>query len=263
MARPPAEGTKRRIREAAAELFARHGVGRTTVREIAAAADVNVAMVSHHFGGKEPLYRACLEAMYAELDGMQAQLLTALAEHDDLGRAVREAVIGGYRYACVHRPAARLVMRHVIDTGGVPQKRRDTLLVPFLDAASRPLARRTGRSEAELRTILMSLMFLTTHCSRLARHAPRACESTWPRHTDETGAHIRLALRTCGNACGPAPLRNRQGRRGNIHNTVLGSRRTGWRAPARSNPVGGASCSSGVGTPRCHHSRSIRRRHSY
>ncbi len=162
MARPPAEGTKRRIREAAAELFARHGVGRTTVREIAAAADVNVAMVSHHFGGKEPLYRACLEAMYAELDGMQAQLLTALAEHDDLGRAVREAVIGGYRYACVHRPAARLVMRHVIDTGGVPQKRRDTLLVPFLDAASRPLARRTGRSEAELRTILMSLMFLTT-----------------------------------------------------------------------------------------------------
>ena len=149
-------------REAAAELFARHGVGRTTVREIAAAADVNVAMVSHHFGGKEPLYRACLEAMYAELDGMQAQLLTALAEHDDLGRAVREAVIGGYRYACVHRPAARLVMRHVIDTGGVPQKRRDTLLVPFLDAASRPLARRTGRSEAELRTILMSLMFLTT-----------------------------------------------------------------------------------------------------
>ena len=80
MARPPAEGTKTRIREAAAELFARHGVGRTTVREIAKAANVNVAMVSHHFGGKEPLYEACLEAMYTELDGMQAELLAGLAE---------------------------------------------------------------------------------------------------------------------------------------------------------------------------------------
>lgn len=162
MARPPAEGTKKRIRDAAAELFARHGVGRTTVREIAKAAGVNVAMVSHHFGGKAPLYRACLEAMYAELDGMQEQLLTALAEHDDLARAVREAVIGGYRYACAHRPAARLVMRHVIDTGGVPPERRDKLLVPFLGAASSALAQRTARDEAELRTVLMSLMFLTT-----------------------------------------------------------------------------------------------------
>lgn len=162
MARPPAEGTKKRIRDAAADLFARHGVGRTTVRDIAKAANVNVAMVSHHFGGKEPLYRACLEAMYAELDGMQGELLAGLADPDRLDRSVVDAVRGGYRYARKHRPAARLVMRHVIDTGGVPRERRDELLLPFLETASTVLAERTGRSESELRCILMSLMFLTT-----------------------------------------------------------------------------------------------------
>jgi len=184
MARPPAEGTKRRIREAAAELFARNGVGRTTVREIAKAANVNVAMVSHHFGGKEPLYRACLEAMYTELDGMQAELFAALAEHDTLDRSVAQAIRRGYRYALKHRPAARLVMRHVIDTGEVPRERRDTLLLPFLDAIVEALAAPTGRTPQQIRFIVQSLFFLITRYA-LASPAELAAIADRPDATEE------------------------------------------------------------------------------
>jgi AcrR family transcriptional regulator len=42
-------------------LFARNGLGGTTVRDLASEAGVNLSMVSYHFGGKEGLYRACIE----------------------------------------------------------------------------------------------------------------------------------------------------------------------------------------------------------
>jgi AcrR family transcriptional regulator len=46
---------------AAKTLFAREGFGGTTVRDLAAEAGVNLCLISYHFGGKEGLYRACLE----------------------------------------------------------------------------------------------------------------------------------------------------------------------------------------------------------
>jgi AcrR family transcriptional regulator len=188
MARPPAEATKKRILRAAAALFAEQGVGRTTVREIAKAADVNVAMVSHHFGGKEPLYRACLEAMYAELDGMQGELLAALSESDGLKGSVRRAVVAGYRYAIDHRAAARLVMRHVLDTGELPPTRRERHL-PFLETTSRALAPATARSVEELRFIVQSLMFLITRYS-LSTSAELAAASGRPTRSATETQHL-------------------------------------------------------------------------
>jgi AcrR family transcriptional regulator len=49
--------TKARIREAALQLFAEHGVAATTVRAIATLADVSPGLVIHHFGSKEGLRR--------------------------------------------------------------------------------------------------------------------------------------------------------------------------------------------------------------
>jgi TetR/AcrR family transcriptional regulator len=50
--------TKERLIKASRGLFARKGYAATSVKEIAEAADVNVALVSYHFGGKEGLYHA-------------------------------------------------------------------------------------------------------------------------------------------------------------------------------------------------------------
>ena len=46
---------------AAKELFARHGLHGVSVAEIAKRAKVSVGMINHHFGGKNDLYRACLD----------------------------------------------------------------------------------------------------------------------------------------------------------------------------------------------------------
>jgi AcrR family transcriptional regulator len=57
----PAE-TRRQILRAAEESFAASGFVGATTREVAALAGVNVATLHYHFGNKERLYRAVLEA---------------------------------------------------------------------------------------------------------------------------------------------------------------------------------------------------------
>jgi len=42
--------------EAAEDLFCRRGFNETSVRDIAAAADCNIASVNYYFGGKDSLY---------------------------------------------------------------------------------------------------------------------------------------------------------------------------------------------------------------
>jgi AcrR family transcriptional regulator len=60
------ERTRARLLDAAKELFARHGLHGVSVAEIAKRAKVSVGMINHHFGGKDELYRACLDA-FADL----------------------------------------------------------------------------------------------------------------------------------------------------------------------------------------------------
>lgn len=63
----PASGksaeTRARILHAAVTLFARHGVGQTTLREITRLAGVNMAAVNYHFGSKEALANAVFAAV--------------------------------------------------------------------------------------------------------------------------------------------------------------------------------------------------------
>jgi len=49
-------GVQDRLIEAAEELFCRRGFNETSVRDIAAIADGNVASVNYYFGGKDNLY---------------------------------------------------------------------------------------------------------------------------------------------------------------------------------------------------------------
>ena len=50
------QDSKTVILEAAGPIFAKLGYFRTTIRDICTAADVNVAAVNYHFGGKQRLY---------------------------------------------------------------------------------------------------------------------------------------------------------------------------------------------------------------
>src|SRR5437660_735631 len=55
-----AKDTKDRILDAAESLFLDHGFEATSLRQITAAAGVNLAAVNYHFGSKEELFQAVL-----------------------------------------------------------------------------------------------------------------------------------------------------------------------------------------------------------
>ncbi len=57
---------KNELIKAARILFAKKGYAATSVKDIAQEADVNVALISYYFEGKEGLYKACLDEFAAE-----------------------------------------------------------------------------------------------------------------------------------------------------------------------------------------------------
>jgi AcrR family transcriptional regulator len=77
-ARPPRgrAAVEEALLEAASLLFADHGPQATSVRQIAAEADVNHGLVHHYFGSKEALLQAVLERSARQLAEYSSEQLT-------------------------------------------------------------------------------------------------------------------------------------------------------------------------------------------
>ncbi len=74
--------------DAAASAFAEHGFEAASVRDITAKAKVNQGAITYHFGGKDGLYRAVLEAVRAEIGALPLLDLDGVDRHP-LDEAVR------------------------------------------------------------------------------------------------------------------------------------------------------------------------------
>jgi AcrR family transcriptional regulator len=135
-----AEATRARILAAAVQLVSSKGIEGTTVRDVAAGAGVSLATVLHYFGSKEGLHGACVQAMDDELAGLRAELLAVaspgMTRAELLARMVRRA----WAFARAHRVAHRIILRTVLDHGGLPRDRLDSLLRPGLQDAESILA---------------------------------------------------------------------------------------------------------------------------
>ena len=91
--------------------------------------------------------------------GMNAAIRAAVRTALEAGMetvAIRE----GFRFACAHRPAMRLMMRGVVSRGAIDAARVEEFLVPFLDQTSSLVSKMTGRDAQSLRLPLQSLIFL-------------------------------------------------------------------------------------------------------
>ncbi len=74
--------TKHRLLDAAERLFAERGYEAVSIRDIAAAAEVNLAGVNYHFQGKENLY---CEVLRRRIVPKRERLLAAIAEVEAAG----------------------------------------------------------------------------------------------------------------------------------------------------------------------------------
>jgi AcrR family transcriptional regulator len=85
--------TRQRIIDASLRLFAEHGFKGVSVRDISAAAGVNVAAISYHFGSKQGLYRTIFAMVLDEDEGRFTEQMANVATL--LGRAGGDRVLLG------------------------------------------------------------------------------------------------------------------------------------------------------------------------
>lgn len=85
--------TKARIRDAAIDCIAEHGLSDTTVRRIADAAGVSPALVMHHYGSMEALRRACDQRVTEAIRDRKTEAMASGPSIDVLG-ALRDADYG-------------------------------------------------------------------------------------------------------------------------------------------------------------------------
>lgn len=108
---PTQHPTRERILDAAERLFAQHGgEDGVSMRDLAAAADVKLSLLSYHFGGKAALYRAVFDRRASELAETRHDALAVAMSRPSFGLAdlceafVRPSV--GMRFASDRQGAA-------------------------------------------------------------------------------------------------------------------------------------------------------------
>jgi len=115
--------TRAQLLDAAAVEFAAHGFDGASTRAIAARAGVHQPQINYHFASKLELWRAAVDALFAEL---HAETDAAVADAQAISdRAVLEASIGAFVRHAARRPELNRIMVH---ESGSPSERLDWLV---------------------------------------------------------------------------------------------------------------------------------------
>jgi TetR/AcrR family transcriptional regulator len=129
--------TAERILAAAEELFAERGFAATSVREIAAAVNLNQASIYNHFPSKQALYEAVLERGLRPIGEILARIAGT-----ELSPAVADAVIDQLVDQLSLTPRLpKLIQREILDNSEYFETLAGQLLRPIYDQGRDTLER--------------------------------------------------------------------------------------------------------------------------
>jgi AcrR family transcriptional regulator len=137
-----------RLLQAAEELFPEKGFDATSVRELAAAADCNIASVNYHFGGKEKLYfelwrRYLIRMRETRLAAIQRVMQSEPAEYalENLLRAFANAFLEPLIDQSRAQRFTKLMAREMLDRHLPADMFVEEVIVPTLTAMRQAFAR--------------------------------------------------------------------------------------------------------------------------
>jgi TetR/AcrR family transcriptional regulator, regulator of cefoperazone and chloramphenicol sensitivity len=162
----PLEDARHRLLTAGLQLFAQQGFAKTSTRELAEAASVNVAAISYYFGDKAGLYRA---VFFEPLGGdASADVAAITAEGLSLEGALR-AFYAGF-LAPLHEGEAvtlcmKLHFRELLEPTGLWDDHLAHGIRPVHEAMLQVLQQHLGLAEVddELQRLAISLAALGVH----------------------------------------------------------------------------------------------------
>jgi AcrR family transcriptional regulator len=147
------------IVEASVELFARHGLDGTTMRDIAAAAGLRAASTYHHFASKEALFLAAHELA---INRLRASVLAAIAPDAAAWEQLDQAARGYLQIMLTQPHYAQLIVIEATSRRSDPplaqpvREQRRFFEQPFAEIVARlPLRRGVDRSAFRLAVLGM------------------------------------------------------------------------------------------------------------
>ncbi|MEZ4323524.1 MAG: TetR/AcrR family transcriptional regulator [Myxococcota bacterium] len=114
--RADGERTRAKVLEVALPLFAAHGYAGTSIRMISSAAGVNVATLAYHFEDKEGLYRTVVQRLHEDL----SSAFPSTPPPGDPSKLLRWYLESAWQFCVDHREHNRVLLRHVLDRGALP-----------------------------------------------------------------------------------------------------------------------------------------------
>jgi AcrR family transcriptional regulator len=145
--RPAGSDTKAAIVAAARTRFSEHGYPGTTLRAIAADAEVDPRLITHFFGSKQQLFAAVVELPF-DPQAVFPMLLGGGGE--DVGRRLAEFVLG-----LLENPQSRNVLTGIIRAAASEQAAAEQLRERVVMRVLLPLAEQLGADRPELRASLV------------------------------------------------------------------------------------------------------------
>jgi AcrR family transcriptional regulator len=149
---PRASETRKRILDAAENVFAQRGFDAATTREIAALSETNVATPYSYFAGKEALYLAVIERAIVPL----IELMDQFARESDKPGAAAGAIHDVLSHLASHEGTTRLMYREIVANGPLAERLTKTLFEPLIERVRSEL-RAGGRIEPELEPFVAAL----------------------------------------------------------------------------------------------------------
>ena len=168
---PPAEEaarTRDRLLEAGLEIFGECGFAAATTRALAERAQVNLAAIPYHFGGKEGLYRAVVTMIAARVEGELAPLLAEVRALPPAApaaaAALLERLLGTLVGFVVGAPEAarfsRIILREQMSPSTAYAIVFAGIMQPLLEALAALLAGAAGLTAADRRCRLQAMSLL-------------------------------------------------------------------------------------------------------
>jgi len=160
---------RQRLLEAGLRLFAQQGYARTSTREVAEAAGVNVAAISYYFGDKAGLYRA---AFFEPLCGRDAPLSFDGASLTQAPTLLFADMIAPLRSGEASRLCMRLRFREMFEPTGLWEEELRRDIAPLHTALVAVLQRQLGAPapDDEIHRLAIAIVGLGVHL-----HVGRDC----------------------------------------------------------------------------------------
>lgn len=192
-------GVRERLLEVAKQLFCEKGYDGASIREIAAAADCNVAAVNYYFGGKQSLYEQVWRDYLIRMRNTRLERIGGLMQRtgqkptlEELLSTFADSFLNPWTEEEMTRRVMILMAREMVDPHLPGSVFVDNVINPTIAAMSEALSRTCpGIDRSRIPLVLFSISGQLIHAVRIKAMFEQSTDAQIPDlNMDEAVEHI-------------------------------------------------------------------------